>query len=236
MLNIATRTTFLSGALALLSALAGCQQTSLVGGPLDAAQPETSPGAGETPAAAPDVKGPADAVAAQGPARVVFFYTPLGTVLAAWRPTVPEKGQFNLTGILAPLQPIKDRLLIVDGIDNLVHPGTPATAEIATRMLLTGGAQPGTNTLGVSFDGLLAQTAPGAVAFSGIQLGVQTGTSAGLVVSYSTAGDAVIPENNPLQMWQRLFGNAGPGMAGSEERRVGKECPSKCRSRWSPYH
>ena len=22
----------------------------------------------------------------------------------------------------------------------------------------------------------------------------------------------------------------------SEERRVGKECPSKCRSRWSPYH
>ena len=24
--------------------------------------------------------------------------------------------------------------------------------------------------------------------------------------------------------------------AGSEERRVGKECPSKCRSRWSPYH
>ena len=25
-------------------------------------------------------------------------------------------------------------------------------------------------------------------------------------------------------------------LVGSEERRVGKECPSKCRSRWSPYH
>ena len=25
-------------------------------------------------------------------------------------------------------------------------------------------------------------------------------------------------------------------MLRSEERRVGKECPSKCRSRWSPYH
>ena len=24
--------------------------------------------------------------------------------------------------------------------------------------------------------------------------------------------------------------------SGSEERRVGKECPSLCRSRWSPYH
>ena len=28
----------------------------------------------------------------------------------------------------------------------------------------------------------------------------------------------------------------GKGLPGSEERRVGKECPSKCRSRWSPYH
>ena len=26
------------------------------------------------------------------------------------------------------------------------------------------------------------------------------------------------------------------GALRSEERRVGKECPSKCRSRWSPYH
>ena len=26
------------------------------------------------------------------------------------------------------------------------------------------------------------------------------------------------------------------GVARSEERRVGKECSSPCRSRWSPYH
>ena len=26
------------------------------------------------------------------------------------------------------------------------------------------------------------------------------------------------------------------GLRRSEERRVGKECPSLCRSRWSPYH
>src|SRR3546814_14695576 len=28
----------------------------------------------------------------------------------------------------------------------------------------------------------------------------------------------------------------GPGATRSEERRVGKECVSTCRSRWSPYH
>src|SRR3546814_2582310 len=27
-----------------------------------------------------------------------------------------------------------------------------------------------------------------------------------------------------------------PGYSRSEERRVGKECVSTCRSRWSPYH
>ena len=27
-----------------------------------------------------------------------------------------------------------------------------------------------------------------------------------------------------------------PGQLRSEERRVGKECELKCRSRWSPYH
>src|SRR3546814_6920184 len=31
-------------------------------------------------------------------------------------------------------------------------------------------------------------------------------------------------------------GKAGPVEQRSEERRVGKECVSTCRSRWSPYH
>src|SRR3546814_11776103 len=33
----------------------------------------------------------------------------------------------------------------------------------------------------------------------------------------------------------RAFGHA-QGAVRSEERRVGKECVSTCRSRWSPYH
>src|SRR3546814_18541356 len=31
------------------------------------------------------------------------------------------------------------------------------------------------------------------------------------------------------------FGGSDPKMGRSEERRVGKECVSTCRSRWSPY-
>ena len=33
-----------------------------------------------------------------------------------------------------------------------------------------------------------------------------------------------------------VSGSTGAGKTRSEERRVGKECLSQCRSRWSPYH
>src|SRR3546814_4753049 len=35
----------------------------------------------------------------------------------------------------------------------------------------------------------------------------------------------------PLLLWPLVA-----GLSRSEERRVGKECVSTCRSRWSPYH
>src|SRR3546814_18283820 len=34
-------------------------------------------------------------------------------------------------------------------------------------------------------------------------------------------------------LWEKM---ASEGGSRSEERRVGKECVSTCRSRWSPYH
>src|SRR3546814_1290247 len=43
----------------------------------------------------------------------------------------------------------------------------------------------------------------------------------------------VTSSQNPL--WLRASSSASPRLR-SEERRVGKECVSTCRSRWSPYH
>src|SRR3546814_15582638 len=39
----------------------------------------------------------------------------------------------------------------------------------------------------------------------------------------------------PVDLFERLANRAHLGTR-SEERRVGKECVSKCRSRWSPFH
>src|SRR3546814_1646121 len=44
---------------------------------------------------------------------------------------------------------------------------------------------------------------------------------------------------SPAHGRRAVFGTQGPSAHwrdGSEERRVGKECVSTCRSRWSPYH
>src|SRR3546814_11089558 len=54
--------------------------------------------------------------------------------------------------------------------------------------------------------------------------------------------DALSTHSLRVGLTQALFANgedAGPiaqALRRSEERRVGKECVSTCRSRWSPYH
>ena len=51
---------------------------------------------------------------------------------------------------------------------------------------------------------------------------------------------ALAAEHRAGDTYIRILGSSGARTVGvrtrSEERRVGKECASMCRSRWSPYH
>src|SRR3546814_18634693 len=47
---------------------------------------------------------------------------------------------------------------------------------------------------------------------------------------------APIKPGNALQLRNIPVGSTVHGIERSEERRVGKECVSTCRSRWEPYH
>ena len=40
----------------------------------------------------------------------------------------------------------------------------------------------------------------------------------------------------PAPLWRSGMASSPPCLGRSEERRVGKECVTTCRSRWSPYH
>ena len=44
------------------------------------------------------------------------------------------------------------------------------------------------------------------------------------------------PSGSPPVVDERSLDPEAAGGERSEERRVGKECQSTCRSRWSPYH
>src|SRR3546814_15319343 len=57
----------------------------------------------------------------------------------------------------------------------------------------------------------------------------------------STVGrECSVSGEGPMAAWRSLvltlFPEMFPGPLRSEERRVGKECVSTCRSRWAPYH
>ena len=64
--------------------------------------------------------------------------------------------------------------------------------------------------------------------------GRAAGAAAGAGASQAVAS-GVFQINTAVASFQRLVNTLGTPKR-SEERRVGKECTSWCRSRWSPYH
>src|SRR3546814_4430421 len=52
----------------------------------------------------------------------------------------------------------------------------------------------------------------------------------------STGADGAAASGSDDARIRRRAGATGANAVRSEERRVGKECVSTCRSRWSPYH
>src|SRR3546814_16398474 len=58
-----------------------------------------------------------------------------------------------------------------------------------------------------------------------------------MVSLFSTAAGHIYTAKKPMRSIGDLKGlKLRTSLARSEERRVGKECVSTCRSRWSPYH
>src|SRR3546814_2448938 len=63
-----------------------------------------------------------------------------------------------------------------------------------------------------------------------------TGIGEGLVTAFVRQGAKVTFVDIADEPSRALVERLTPGAARSEERRVGKECVSTCRSRWSAYH
>ncbi|XXX78184.1 DUF1552 domain-containing protein [Sorangium sp. So ce134] len=195
-------------------------------------------GAGAIAVALPwlEIMGPErTAQAAPEPAkRFLAVYTPGGTVLNRWRPTGSETS-FTLSPILAPLAPVQDRLLVVDGLDMASARGEQHQAGIIAW--LTGTAQEGANNggygSGPSIDQVIAaRISAGQKAKASIQIALRwaTGKSHGLLspmnaVNFEdTAPHRPIPPRlDPVEIFTELFGTLNPSDGNDAARRLARK-------------
>jgi hypothetical protein len=148
---------------------------------------------------------PARARAAIAPKRIIFWFSPNGTVHKHWRPAGEETTfSFPAGSILEPLAAHREGLIILDGLDFVGTRG--GSHEGGMEHALTGGGGP-------SLDQFMASQLGMATAFPSIELGVQTsawGASIQTRLSYNDKHQFVHPEDDPNAAYRRLFGGAGP--------------------------
>jgi hypothetical protein len=156
--------------------------------------------------------------------RFVSVYTPGGTVIDngagenRWRPTGSET-DFTLSPILAPLEPIRQKLLVMDGLRMASALGEQHQAGIIAW--LTGTTQSGDGySGGPSIDQVIAsRLAPMGYSRASIQLAVRwgTGKSHGLLHPINAANyedneafDPIPPRLDPQEIFDSFFGTLDP--------------------------
>ena len=170
--------------------------------------------------------------AAAGPRRLGFIYMPNGvaknSAVDYWTPKT-EGAQFEMSQILAPLEPFRDRMLVISGLDqNQAEAGDDGASGDHTRgtsSWLTGVYPKRTEGAdvrnGVSADQIAAPVLGRETALPSLELGIDLNFLAGQCEnSYScaylntlawTSPTTPLPtENNPRVVFERLFGDGGP--------------------------
>jgi hypothetical protein len=148
--------------------------------------------------------------------RFLSVYQPGGSVLDQWQPSGTQT-DFTLSPMLRPLENVKDRILVLDGIDMQSAVGEQDQSGMVA--LLTGTPQitAGQFASGPSLDQVLAtrQASGSAIAIPSLELAVRwgTGKSHGLLspincLNYrdTTAFEPIKPRLDPVATWNELFG------------------------------
>jgi hypothetical protein len=168
------------------------------------------------------------------PKRLVVVFNPNGTYRPNWLPKGTET-EFQLSRILAPLEPFKKDLLVLDGIDlkGQFPSGAVNGHESGMAGFLTGQPlQPGTFSgackelvgypAGISVDQAIAKQIGGQTKFRSLELGaqIQPGrTDCTVRMSYSAVNQPLHPEVNPWALFARLFGDLEPTSPQAIQRR-----------------
>ncbi|SEK78756.1 Protein of unknown function [Stigmatella aurantiaca] len=174
----------------------------------------------------------AHAAAPATPKRFVFVFSANGTIPPAWTPSGSETS-FQLGRILAPLEPHKSKLLLLDNLDmESAHHGPGDGHQKGMGHLLTGTELQNGDIFtggdsekvgwggGISIDQEIAKRVGQNDRFPSLLFGVQTGgANIWSRMSYSGPGSPMPAEDNPRNAFNRIFANFNADPAGLAELR-----------------
>ncbi len=161
--------------------------------------------------------------ASQPPLRMAFLFVPNGIHMPNWTP-VAEGRHFELPPTLAPLAPVRDKLLILSGLahdkarPNGDGPGdharSAATFLTGTQAVKTAGKD---TRVGISVDQVAAKFLGRTTKLPSLELGCEAGRLSGDCdngyscayssnISWRTPSNPTTKEINPRLVFERLFG------------------------------
>jgi hypothetical protein len=132
----------------------------------------------------------------------IVIYVPDGVVPSLWYPTGSETS-FTLPMMSQPLEAIRSDCVFLQGIS--MYAGEPTHPGGTKKVLTATGPQ--------SLDVVLGQKLKGSSPFDAVQLGVASTFEDGSgSISYIGPGQQAKPDDNPLNVFSRLFGDVKPMM------------------------
>ncbi len=152
--------------------------------------------------------------------RLGVMYVPNGMSMDYWTPKTA--GDLELSPILQPLAPFRDRLLVLSGLNGPMKDPSSPHARASTAVLT--GTPPtktpgGAGMAGVSLDQIAARRLGEQTQLPSLELGLDNLDGAGIceampcimcnTISWRTATLPLSPENNPRLVFERLFGDVG---------------------------
>lgn len=165
---------------------------------------------------------PRGAQAATAPLRYLWFYTYHGTLPQFWVPKAGTETDFTLNEILAPLEPYKKDLVLLDSLDMKSHENISevGNAHQQGQNHSVAGIKAADASLagGPTLDQLLAKANSGKTKFPSLEMGVGgQGTSFPSYhgISHTGPGQKLASEGDPRRVWNRVFSGVTPPVGGA---------------------
>src|SRR5260221_954886 len=172
------------------------------------------------------------------PLRAAFVFFPNGAIPSAWWPQGEGK-EFDFSQTLKPLEPLRQPLQILGGLDhNNAAAGRDGAGDHArgNAVFLTGVRLKKSATdirAGLSIDQAMAREIGHLTRFASLELTCESGRNSGACdsgyacayqynISWSSPTTPMAPEANPRQIFERLFGSgeAGQRAANMKQRQA----------------